>query len=123
MFINEAFAQTTAAAGNASMTSTIVQLALIFIVFYFLLIRPQQKKMKQHVAMQDAVKVGDKVITGGGIEAKIIKADKDENEMLEAEIANNIVVRISRYTIRDLVQDDKSKASVELKTKKTKAKK
>mgnify|MGYP001140922894 FL=1 len=68
MFVNDALAQTAAAAApQASVASTLIQLALIFIVFYFILIRPQQKKISQHQAMLEAIKKGDKIITGGGI--------------------------------------------------------
>ena len=71
MFISTAFAQT--AGGPASGSGILVQMAplvLIFVVFYFLLIRPQQKRMKAHKAKIDAVKKGDQVITGGGLLGK-----------------------------------------------------
>lgn len=66
MFISEAFAQAgDAAAAQGSVYGTLIQLGLIFVIFYVLLIRPQQKKIKQHEAMLMAIKKGDKVITGG----------------------------------------------------------
>ena len=71
MFISEAFAQAgDAAAAQGSVYGTLIQLGLIFVIFYVLLIRPQQKKIKQHEAMLMAIKKGDKVITGGGIYGK-----------------------------------------------------
>ena len=76
MFISEAFAQAgDAAAAQGSVYGTLIQLGLIFVIFYVLLIRPQQKKIKQHEAMLMAIKKGDKVITGGGIYGKVVKAE------------------------------------------------
>ena len=61
MFINDAFAAATPAAETGTLGGTLVQLALILLIFYFFLIRPQQKKMREHAAMVEALKVGDKV--------------------------------------------------------------
>ena len=74
MFISEAFAQAgDAAAAQGSVYGTLIQLGLIFVIFYVLLIRPQQKKIKQHEAMLMAIKKGDKVITSkySGTEVKV----------------------------------------------------
>ena len=101
MFINDAFAQAAdASAQQGSVFATVVQLALIFLIFYLLLIRPQQKRIKQHEALLNAIKKGDQVITGGGIFAKVVKAD-DPYE-LTVEIANGLEVRVSRASIRDV---------------------
>ncbi len=101
MFINYALAQTAAAATpQVSMTSTFVQLALIFVIFYFMLIRPQQKKIKQHQMMLEAIKKGDHVITGGGIYGTVTKADP---EKLEVKIAEGLTVTVSRMTVRDVI--------------------
>ena len=90
MFVNDALAQTAAAAApQASVASTLIQLALIFIVFYFILIRPQQKKISQHQAMLEAIKKGDKIITGGGIYGTVTKADGIK---LEVKIAEGLTV-------------------------------
>ena len=100
MLISPAFAQATeAAAQQGSMYGTLLQLGLIFVIFYLLLIRPQQKKIKQHEAMLFAIKKGDTVITGGGIYAKVL-------DDLKVEIADGIVVTVNRGTIRDVVVND-----------------
>lgn len=105
MFISPAFAQATeAAVQQGSLSSTLLQLGLIFVIFYLLLIRPQQKKIKQHEAMLQAIKDGDRIITGGGIYAKVLNA-KDPVD-LTVEIADGIVVTVNRGTIRDVVSED-----------------
>lgn len=110
MFINEAFAQTAgAAATGGSISSTLVQLGLIFVIFYFLLIRPQQKKIKQHELMLQAIKKGDKILTGGGIYAKVLKADDPID--LTVELADGVVVDINRSTVRDVINDELIKAA------------
>ena len=77
MVINLAYAQTTQAAGGQSFIIQLLPLILIFVVFYFLLIRPQQKRVKQHKEMVSSLKVGNQIITSGGILAKIVKVDDD----------------------------------------------
>ena len=90
MFISEAFAQAgDAAAAQGSVYGTLIQLGLIFVIFYVLLIRPQQKKIKQHEAMLMAIKKGDKVITGGGIYGKVVKAEDGGMELV-VEIADGL---------------------------------
>ena len=70
MFVTPAFAQTAgAASGGAAVFAQFLPIVLIFVIFYFLLIRPQQKKMKDHRAMLGSIKRGDRVITAGGIVA------------------------------------------------------
>lgn len=112
MFINDALAQATTAVPQTSMISTLIQLALIFLVFYFILIRPQQKKISQHQAMLNSIKKGDKIITGGGIYGIVTKADDIE---LEVEIAKGIIITVCRATVRDII-DEKN---IEPKAKKT----
>ncbi|MBV5336081.1 preprotein translocase subunit YajC, partial [bacterium] len=67
------------------------------VVFYFLLIRPQQKKMKEHKAMLEAVRRGDKVVTGGGIVGTVVRVGTDDEVVVE--IAENVRVRCMRATI------------------------
>jgi len=74
-----------------------VPLLLIFGIMYFLLIRPQQQKMKQHKKMIESLRRGDQVVTQGGLIGKVTKV-KDENEA-EVEIADGVKVRIVRSTI------------------------
>ena len=75
----------------------LVPLILIFAIMYFLLIRPQQKKAKEHRAMVKALRRGDQVVTQGGVIGKVVKV-KDENE-LEVEIADSVKVRVVQSTI------------------------
>ena len=78
-----------------------VPLILIFAIMYLLLIRPQQKKAKEHQAMVAALRRGDQVVTAGGIMGKVSKV-KDEREV-ELEIATGVNVRVVRYTITQVV--------------------
>ena len=75
----------------------LVPLILIFAIMYFLLIRPQQKKAKEHRVMVNALRRGDQVVTQGGVIGKVAKV-KDENE-LEVEIADGVKVRVVQSTI------------------------
>ena len=97
MFITPAYAQ---AAGGAA-ANPIVQflpLILIFAIMYFLMIRPQQKKAKQHRAMVEALRRGDQVITQGGVIGKVSRVKEGENEV-EVEIADGVKVRVVKSTI------------------------
>ncbi len=78
-----------------------IPLILIFAIMYFLLIRPQQNKLKQHKAMVEAVRRGDQVITQGGIIGKVTKV-KDGQEV-EVEIAKDVKVRLIKATIADVI--------------------
>ncbi len=120
MFINDAFAQAAeTSAQQGSVFGTVIQLALIFLIFYLLLIRPQQKKIKQHEALLNAIKKGDQVITGGGIFAKVVKAD-DPLE-LTIEIAPGLEVRASRGSIRDVIVPENAAEKIKKTPKKTSA--
>jgi preprotein translocase, yajC subunit len=113
MFISEAWAQTAeTAASGGSVSGVLIQLGLIFVIFYFLLIRPQQKKIKQHEAMLSAIKKGDKILTGGGVYAKVLKAEDPLN--LTVELAPNMVVEINRATVRDVITPEVEAAAAEL---------
>ena len=101
MFVTPAFAQAAGGAGAASAFTSFVPLILIFGIMYFLMIRPQQKKMKQHRAMVDALRRGDQVLTQGGIIAKVTKVHEDG--VLEVEIAPNVVVKTPRATIAQVM--------------------
>ena len=79
----------------------LVPLILIFAIMYFLLIRPQQKKAKEHRAMVQALRRGDQVVTQGGVIGKVAKI-KDENE-LEVEIADGVKVRVVQSTIAQVL--------------------
>jgi len=78
-----------------------VPLILIFVIMYFLLIRPQQKKLKEHKAMVDALRRGDQVVTQGGLIGKVAKV-KDDNE-IEVELTEGVKVRVVRSTIAQVL--------------------
>ena len=73
-----------------------IPLILIFVIFYFFLIRPQQKKVKEHKAMVEGLKRGDKVITSGGITGTVERLI--DNDKVEVEIAENIKVEVVKAT-------------------------
>ena len=78
-----------------------VPLILIFAIMYLLLIRPQQKKAKEHQAMVEALRRGDQVVTAGGLLGKVTKV-KDETEV-EVEISSGVNVRVARSTITQVI--------------------
>ena len=94
MFINPAYAQ---ASGGFGGVAGFLPIILIFAIMYFLMIRPQQKKMKEHRAMVEALRRGDQIVTQGGIIGKVTKV-KEDNE-IEVEIAQGVKVRIVKTTI------------------------
>jgi len=99
MFISPAYAQGGTTGGFDP--SIFVPLILIFVVFYFLLIRPQQKKMKQHREMVAGLRRGDKIVTAGGLIGTIAKV-VDDKEIL-VDLAEGVRVRIVRSTIADVI--------------------
>ena len=100
MFASPAYASAGAAPGGAvGFLVSVFPLVLIFIIFYFLLIRPQQRRMKQHQAMIGAVKKNDTAVTGGGIVGKVTRVDDAEVEM---EIAPNVRVKVLKGTLSEV---------------------
>ena len=100
MFISQAWAQA-AGGGSSDFLVQLFPLVLIFIVFYFLLIRPQQSKMKAQREMLSGVKRGDRVVTGGGFIGLVTKVISD-NE-LQVELADGVRVRVIKATITDIL--------------------
>lgn len=100
MFISSAFAQTANITPSDPTMTFIVPMILVFGIFYFLVIRPQNKKMKQHQEKIESAKKGDKVITGGGIEGVIAHVRDD---VYEVEIAPNVRVKVRKNTLLDIV--------------------
>lgn len=103
MFATPAFAQ--AAGGGAGAAGSLVSfipIILIFAIMYFLMIRPQQKKVKEHRAMIEALRRGDQVVTAGGLIGKVTKVEDGKSE-LEVELAPNVRVRVVRSTISQVV--------------------
>ena len=78
-----------------------VPLILIFVIFYFFLIRPQQKKVKDHKSMVSALKRGDEVITSGGIVATIERVHEDDK--IDLSISENVTVKVVKSTIQNLL--------------------
>ncbi|NBB71554.1 MAG: preprotein translocase subunit YajC [Alphaproteobacteria bacterium] len=97
MLISPAYAQ--AAGGEPSFLVSLLPLILIFIVFWFLLIRPQQKRMREHREMVQATKKGDKIVTSGGIYGTVSRVIDDN--ALEVEIAQNVKVKLARPTVSE----------------------
>ncbi len=97
MFVSPAFAQAAGAPSTGAAVAQFLPIILIFVIFYFLLIRPQQKKMKEHRAMIEALRRGDQVVTSGGIVGKVSKVQEDG--MIEVEIADGVRVKIIKGTI------------------------
>ncbi|MEM8631049.1 MAG: preprotein translocase subunit YajC [Pseudomonadota bacterium] len=100
MFATPAFAQA-AGGGAGSAFASFVPLILIFAIMYFLLIRPQQKKVKEHAAMVNALRRGDQVVTQGGLIGKVTKV-KEDNE-IEVELAEGVKVRVVQSTVAQVL--------------------
>lgn len=81
---------------------SLIPLLLIFGIMYFLLIRPQQKKMKEHQKMVAELRRGDRVVTQGGLIGKVTKVKEGENE-IEVEIASGVAVKVVRSTIAQVL--------------------
>jgi preprotein translocase subunit YajC len=98
VFISTAFAQTTAAAGGSMQDSlmSMLPLVLMFVVLYFVMIRPQMKKQKEHKAMIDAIAKGDEVVTAGGVLGKVSKIG---DSYVGLEVANGVEIQIQRSAV------------------------
>ncbi len=98
--ITPAFAQTAGAGGMNEIITSLVPFILIFIIMWFLIIRPQQKRAKDHRALITNVRRGDTIVTAGGMIAKVTKVI-DDNEV-EAEIADGVKVKLLKGMISDV---------------------
>ena len=99
MFISPAYAQAAAdGSGSSLLASGIVPMVLVVVVMYFLMIRPQQKKVKEHKAMIDALRRGDRIVTNGGLVGLVTKVVPEEREV-QVEIAEGVRVKIVREMI------------------------
>jgi preprotein translocase subunit YajC len=98
VFISSAFAQTAPAAGGDMQSSlmSMLPLVLMFVVLYFVMIRPQMKKQKEHRAMVDALAKGDEVVVGGGILGRVTKLG---DTFIGVEIANGVEVQVQRSAV------------------------
>ncbi len=103
MFITEAFAQTAApapAAGGLDILMSVLPFLLIFVVMYFLIIRPQRAQMKRREELLKNIRRGDQVVTGGGIVGKVTKVIDDSE--LEVEIADGVKIRVVRGGVSEV---------------------
>ena len=98
MFVTPAYAQT--AGGGGDLVMSILPFVLMFVIFYFLLIRPQRKQMQERKEMLANIRRNDTIITGGGVVGKITKVI-DDNEV-EVEIAKDVKVRVMRNLVADV---------------------
>ena len=96
MFITPAYAQA-AGGGEPSFLVSMLPLILIFVIFYFLLIRPQQKRAREHAQMVANLRRGDQVVTAGGVIGKVTRVG--EGDEIEVEIADGVRVKVVRNTI------------------------
>lgn len=101
MFVTPAYAQGAGAPGGMEILIQIIPFILIFVIMYFLLIRPQQKRMKAHRDMIAAVRKGDVVVTAGGLIGKIRSVDDKADEVV-VELAKGVEVRVVRGSISDV---------------------
>src|SRR6478672_9911490 len=104
MFITPAFAQGSlfggGAGGDGGMLMSLLPFVLIFVIMYFLILRPQQKRVKQHQEMVKNVRRGDTVVTSGGLVGKVTKVVDDDQ--LEMEVSDGVKIRQMRQMISDV---------------------
>ncbi len=100
MFITPAFAQAAGGGGGGGALLQILPFIAIFAIMYFLIIRPQQKRIRQHQEMVASLSRGDTVVTGGGLIGKVVKVTND-NELV-VELANDVRVKVVRQTISEV---------------------
>jgi len=111
MFISPAYAQAAggAAASPVAAFGQVVPIVLVIVIMYVLMIRPQQRKVKEHKAMIEALRRGDQVVTQGGIVGKVSHVREDGE--LEVEIAPNVKVRVVKQTIVQVLSKTEPAAS------------
>jgi preprotein translocase subunit YajC len=103
MFITPAFAQGSmfgGAGGDGGMLMSLLPFVLIFVIMYFLILRPQQKRVKQHAEMVKNVRKGDTVVTSGGLVGRVTKVVDDDQ--IEVEVADGVRVRQMRSMVSDV---------------------
>ena len=98
--IPDAMAQAAGAAPAGAGAMPFIMMAVFVVIFYFLLIRPQQKKQKEHQAMLSKIANGDEVITAGGILGKVVETG---DQFLTVEIADNVRIKVQRFQVTSLV--------------------
>jgi preprotein translocase subunit YajC len=106
MTMTSLLAAAAAPSGTTAFFFNVFPLVLVFVIFYFLMIRPQQKRMKEHQAQIAAVKKGDRVVTGGGLVGKVTKVGDTE---VEVELAQGIRVQAVKSTLTQVVDPKSAK--------------
>ncbi len=96
MFISSAYAQTAAAGGAESSLLSLLPLVLMFVVLYFIMIRPQMKKQKEHKAMIDALAKGDEVVIAGGVIGRVAKLG---DSIVNVEVAGGVELQVQRASV------------------------
>lgn len=109
MFVTEAYAQSAGGAGAINPLVQFLPFVLIFLIMYFLLIRPQQKRLKEHQDMIAAVKRGDKVVTAGGIIGKVTAVGADDSDEITVEIADGVKSTLRKSTLADVISKTEPK--------------
>lgn len=89
--------------GNGDLISSLLPLVALFAIFYFLVIRPQQKQAKQHKAMIEALKKGDKIITNGGMICEVVKPEED---FIKVRLNDDVIVKISREYVSKKIENE-----------------
>ena len=100
MLISPAYAQTSSPFGSTDMLTSLLPFGLIFVIMYFLILRPQQKRVKQHAEMVKNVRKGDTVVTSGGLVGRVTRVVDDDQ--VEIEIADGVRVRQMRSMVSDV---------------------
>ena len=100
LFISSAYAQAAAPGGTSSTMLQLLPLLLMFVVFYFLLIRPQAKRAKEHRALVAGLAAGDEVVTSGGMLGKVTEAG---DQFLTVEVAEGVRVKVQRHTVTSVL--------------------
>lgn len=102
-----AYAQTAPGATGPGALMSFIPLILVFVIFYFLLIRPQQKKVKEHRQMLDRLKKNDEVVTSGGIYGKVVALT---DAVVTLEVAPNVRIRVQRPQVGEILKGEKAPA-------------
>ena len=100
MLISPAYAQAASSGGTGDLLTTMLPMVAIFAIFYFLMIRPQQRKQKEHRAMIDALEKGNEVVTAGGIAGRVSKID---DQYVTVEIAQGVEIHVQRHAVSQLL--------------------
>lgn len=117
IFVSNAFAQAAGSTSDAGGLISFLPLILIFLVFYFLLIRPQQRKYKEHQLLVNNLKIGNKVCTASGIIGVIADID-DKNSLVNLEISKGLTIQILKSSVSEVLGKDKAEKKFAVKKSK-----